>query len=187
MLDYSELDKRDRIMLNGQPYEIIEARSMFTGRSHSVLNTKLRNLRTGKVISKTFHPGDSAEEADIKKMEAKFIYSDRGKFVFCEKGDPSNRFELEEEQIGDKKNFLKPNQIVESLLLEDEVINISLPIKVNLKVKMAPPSLKGESATGGKKVTLETGAKIKTPNFIETGDIVEVNTETGEYSRRIED
>jgi elongation factor P len=186
MLNYSELDKKNRIMLNGQPYEIIEARSMFTGRSHSVLNTKLRNLRTGKVISKTFHPGDSVEEADINKMEAKFIYNNRGKFVFCEKGNPANRFELEEDQIGDQKDFLKPNQVVEALLLEDEVINISLPIKVELKVKMAPPSLKGESATGGKMVTLETGAKLNTPTFIETGDIVEVNTETGEYSRRIE-
>lgn len=186
MISYSEMEKGDRIMLNGQPFEIIEARSMFTGRSHSVLNTKLKNLRTGQVIAKTFHPADSAEEAIIDKMDAKFIYGNKGEFVFHEKGDPSNRFSLKEEQIGDKKNFLKPNQMVEALFLEDELINISLPIKVELKIKMAPPSLKGESSTGSKMATLETGAKISVPSFIETGDVVEVNTETGEYSRRIE-
>ncbi len=186
MLSYSEIEKGSRIIINNDPHEVIKARSMFTGRSHSVLNTKLKNLRTGRVISKTFHPADSVKEADIEKMKVKFIYSDRGEYVFCEKGDPSNRFELKEKQIGDKKNFLKPNQIVDALFLEDELINISLPVKIKLKVKMAPPSVKGESATGNKTVTLETGFKVTTPSFIETGDIIEVNTETGEYSRRVE-
>ncbi len=186
MLSYSELEKGSRIIINKDPYEIIKAEPMFKGRGQSVLNTEVKNLRTGQVISKTFHPSDSFEEADIERIKAKFIYENRGEWFFHEKGTPSNRFSLKAEQIQDKKGFLSPNQVVEALFLKGKLINIVLPIKVDLKVKMAPPSLKGESATGSKMVTLETGLKINTPAFIKTGDIIEVNTETGEYSRRIE-
>lgn len=92
-----------------------------------------------------------------------------------------------EEQIGNSSEFLKPNQIVLGLVFQGKVINIQLPIKIQLKVTEAPPGIKGDRAQGGTKiVTLETGAKINTPLFIETGDIVEVNTENGEYVRRIE-
>lgn len=187
MISYSELDKGDQIIIEKDPYEIVEASSMFKARGHSVLQVKLRNLRTGDVISKTFHPSDSFEEAQIIKIDAKFIYSHREEYVFCEQGKPSERFSLSEEKIGDKKMFLKSNQIVTALIFNEEIINIVLPIKVNLKVKQAPPGVKGDrSQSGTKTVTVETGAKINTPLFIETGDVIEVNTETGDYVRRVE-
>ena len=186
MLSYSQLEKGVRIIINNDPHEIIKAAPMFKGRGQSVLNAELKNLRTGNVIPKTFHASDSFEEADIDKMEAKFIYSNKGEYFFCEKENPSNRFSLKEEQIGNKKDFLKPNQEVEALLLKNVIINVFLPIKVNLKVKMAPPTLKGESSSGNKTAVLETGVKVSVPGFIETGDIIEINTETGEYSRRVE-
>jgi len=187
MIPYSELDKGDQIVIDGDPYEITEASSMFKARGHSVLQVKLKNLKTGHLISKTIHPSDSFEEADIKKMDAEFIYSHRGEYIFCEKGKPSERFSLSEEQLGEKKQFLKPKQTVTAIIFEDEIINVSLPIKVNLKVKQAPPGVKGDrSQSGNKIVTLETGAQINAPLFIETGDVIEVNTETGEYVRRID-
>jgi len=187
MISYSELKKGVKIIVDKDPYEIIEAAPMFKARGHSVLQTKVRNLRTGNVFSRTFHPSDSFEEAEISKIGAKFLYSHRGRYFFCEKDNPSKRFDLSEEQIGEKKDFLKQNQEVEALIFEDEIINISLPIKVALKVIDSPPSLKGERAQSGTKtVVLETGAKINTPGFIETGDVIEVNTENGEYVRRVE-
>ena len=186
MLSYSQLEKGVRIIFNNDPCEIIKAAPMFKGRGQSVLSTELKNLRTGNIVSKTFHASDSFEEADIDKMEAKFIYSNKGEYFFCEKETPSNRFSLKEEQIANKKDFLRLDQEVEALLFKDKIINIFLPIKVNLKVKMAPPTLKGESSSGNKMVVLETEVKINVPGFIETGDIVEINTETGEYSRRVE-
>ena len=186
MLSYSQLEKGVRIIMNGSPYEIIKAEPMFKGRGQSVLNTELKNLRTGNVIPKTFHASDSFEEAEIDKIKAKFIYSNKGEYFFSEKDNPSVRFSLKEEQVENKKNFLKPEQEVEALRFKDKIINIFLPVKVNLKVEMAPPTLKGESSSGNKMAVLETGVNINVPGFIETGDIIEINTETGEYSRRVE-
>jgi elongation factor P len=143
-------------------------------------------LKTGNVISKNFHPGETFEEPEILKLEVKFIYSHKDKHVFTEKDNPSKRFELTFQQIGERADFLKPNQIIEALVFNNEIINISLPIKVKLKIKEAPPSLKGESQTRNKVVILETGAKITVPIFIKTGDIIEINTDTKEYVRRVE-
>ncbi len=106
---------------------------------------------------------------------------------FCKEDNPSFRFELPKEVIGQASQFLKPNQVVEGMQFGGKIINISLPIKVQLKVVEAPPGVKGERAQAGtKQVTLETGAIANAPLFIETGDIIEINTETGEYVRRVE-
>lgn len=186
MLSYSELKRKSRIILDNEPYEIIETSSTVKARGGSVLQTKLRNLKTENIISKTFHPGDMFEEPEILKSEVKFLYSHKDKFVFSEKDNSSKRFELTIQQVGEKRDFLKLNQIIEALIFKNEVINISLPIKINLKVKEAPPSVKGESQSGNKSVVLETGAKITVPSFIKTGDVIEINTETREYVRRVE-
>lgn len=204
MLSYSELKKGVKIILDSEPYEIIEASHLFKGRGHSVLQVKLKNLITGNLISKTFHPSDIFEEAELSKIEAKFLYSHRDRFFFCQKDNTapseakpsevrdeakphrSKRFDLTLEQIGEQGKFLKPNQIVEGIIFENRVINISLPIKINLKVIEAPPGVKGSRAEPGTKtVTLETGAKINVPLFIKEGDLIEVNTQTGQYVRRI--
>ena len=188
MLAFNELTKGLTIVLDSQPYEIIETSPLFKGRGHSVLQTKLKNLITGNLISRTFHPSDALEEADISKFNAKLLYSHKGRYFFCEESSLVKRFDLTEEQIGRTAKFLKPNQIVEGLNFEEEIINISLPIKIRLEVKEAPPGIKGNRAEAGtKQVVLETGAIINTPLFIKEGDIVEVNTETGEYTRRTDE
>lgn len=187
MLSYSELKKGVKIILDSEPYEIIEASHLFKGRGHSVLQVKLKNLTTGNLISKTLHPSDIFEEAELSKIEAKFLYQHRDKYFFCETKNPAKRFDLTLEQIGEQGKFLKPNQIIEGIIFKNKVINISLPIKINLRVIEAPPGVKGGRAEPGTKtVTLETGAKINVPLFVEEGDIIEVNTQTGEYARRIE-
>ncbi len=187
MLNYSELKKGVEIVLEGQPYEIIEANSLFKGRGSSVLQAKIKNLINGNVLNYTFRPSDTFQEAEILKIEARFLYSYRNKFFFSEKKNPAERFDLTPEQIGKSAQFLKPNQIVEGIEFEGKIINISLPIKVQLKVVEAPPGVKGNRAESGtKQIALETGAKINAPLFIKEGDVVEVNTETAEYVRRIE-
>ncbi len=195
---YSELKKGIQIILNNQPHEIIEASSMFKARGHSVLQTKLKNLITGEVISKTFHPSDNLEETEITKITAKFIYVHRNKFIFSKGDNPSERFELSKEQIGSVIRFLKPDQVVAGIIFKpshqkfgsegkNKIISISLPIKIQLKVKEAPPGVKGDRTQGGTKtVVLETGTEINVPLFIKEGDIIEINTEKGEYVRRIE-
>jgi len=187
MITHNDLKKGIRIILEGEPYEILESHPLKKAQRRVVIQTKVKNLINGNVFSKNFHQGDTFEEAELLKFEAKFIYSHKGKFVFCEEKNPSKRFELAEEQIGPAFKFLKAGQKLEGVIFDGKVINISLPTKVQLKVVEAPPGVKGERAQAGNKIiTLETGAQINTPLFIETGDIIEVNTETGEYVRRVE-
>jgi len=186
MLDYFDLRKGTRFILEGQPYEVLEFQQMYKAQDIVVAKTKIRNLITGKVLEKNFHQGDTFEEAELGKTEIKFIYSRRGKFGFYETQDPARRFELIKEQIGEGAGFFKLNQILVGIKFQGKIINVVLPIKVQLKVTEAPPGIKGDRAQGGTKtVTLETGAKINVPLFIEEGDIIEVNTENGKYVRRV--
>jgi len=187
MINYSELKKGSRIILDNQPHEILEASSIFKGRGHSTLQAKLKNLITGNVVSKSFHPSDSFREAELERIKAKYLYSHKNNYFFCKEDNPSNRFSLTEDQIGKSSQFLKANQVTEGVIFDSKVINISLPIKVPFKVTEAPPSLKGERAQPGTKiVTIETETKINVPIFIKEGDVIEINTETGEYVRRLE-
>ena len=187
MLSYFDLRKGVKFILDGQPYEVLEFRQMGKAQDVVVAQTKIRNLLSGKVTERNFHQEDFFEEAEISKIEIKFLYSHREKFCFCEAQNPKNRFELTEEQIGEGAKFLKQNQILTGMAFGGKIISVILPIKVQLKVTEAPPGVKGNSAQGGTKtVTLETGATINVPLFVESGDNVEVNTETGEYTRRIE-
>lgn len=187
MLSYFDLRKGVQFVYEGQPYEVLEFQQIYKAQDMVVARTKIRNLINGKVLERTFHQDDKFEEAELEKIEVKFLYSRRGKFCFCELQNPSKRFELEEEQIGEGAKFLKSNQVLSGIKFQDRIINIVLPIKVQLQVTEAPPGVKGERAQAGTKpAILETGATINVPLFIEQGDIIELNTETGEYVRRIE-
>jgi elongation factor P len=187
MLSYFDLRKGRQFILEGEPYEVLEFRQMQKAQDIVVAQTKIKNLITGKVFEKNFHKSDTFEEAELEKTEAKFIYQHKGKFVFSEIKNPSSRFELTEEQIGNGAKFLKPGQSLTAIKFQGKIINVVLPIKVQLKVTESPPGIKGGRAQSGTKiVTLETGAKINVPLFIEQDDIIEVNTETGEYVKRIE-
>jgi len=188
MISHSEIRKGVRIIIDGQPYEVLESMPMKKAQRRVVIQSRIKNLITGTVMDNNFHQGDMFQEAEIKKVNIKFLYANRGKYVFCYENDPSKRFEFTQEQIGNTSKFLRSNQIVEGLVFEEKIININLPIKVNLKVTQASPGIKGDSAQGANKtVTLETGAEITVPLFIKEGDILEINTEKGEYVRRITD
>lgn len=187
MLTHTDLRKGARFLLEGQPYEVLEANPMKKAQRRVVIQTRIKNLITSAVFEKNFHQGDTFEEAELTKFDTKFLYKHRERFFFCETNNPAKRFDLNQEQIGPGAQFLKPNQIAQGFIFQNKIISISLPIKVQLKVIEAPPGTRGDRAQGGTKpVILETGAKINVPLFIETGDLIELNTETGEYTRRIE-
>lgn len=188
MLAHNDLKKGVKFILAGQPYEVLDSSFVFKGRGSSLSQTKIRNLITGNVLPKTFHAGDQFEEAEIEKVQSKFLYVYRDKYFFCKENDAVFRFDLTKEIIGSSISFLKPGQSLEAVQFEDKIINVSLPIKVQLKVTEAPPGIRGDRAQGGTKtVTLETGAEINVPLFVKTGDLIEINTEKSEYVKRIED
>lgn len=190
LLEYNEIRTGKVIMYNDEPCVVLDNHVARTQQRKPQNQVKLKSLVTGRTYNETFRSSDSAPEADVMKRDFKFLYENRGEYWFCLPTDPAQRFTMDEEFIGDGKRFLKQNMTVTGLIYENEdgeekTIGIKLPIKMEFVVKEAPPNVKGDTATGGnKQVTLETGATILTPLFIEEGEVVIVNTETGEYVER---
>ena len=186
MLEYSEIVERKFIILDGAPYEVVSSHVFRKQQRKPVNATKLRNLLTGKITERSFHQSEKVEEAEIIPREIKYLYTNKGEYWFSEINDPSKRFKLESEMVGSQGKFLKSNSIVKALVFNEDIIGLKLPIKVELKVTEAPPAVKGDTVTGGtKQVTLETGATINAPLFINEGDVIRINTETEEYAERV--
>lgn len=190
MLEYNEILNRKYIVIDDEPYEVIDAHIFRMQQRKPQNKTKLKNLLTGALTEMTFHASDKVEEAELDKRNIKYLYTNRGEIWFCEEKDPSKRFKLEESVVGNALKYMKPNTIVEMLTFgedEDEkIIGVKTPIKVELKVVEAPPGIKGDTARGGNKVVkLETGAEVNVPLFINEGDLVRINTETDEYVERV--
>lgn len=186
-MSYTELLKGVIFVMNGEPYEVIDSHFLRMQQRKAVVQTKIKNLISGKVLDRNFQSSDYFEEAEIEKKNAIFIYSNRGEYWFHEEGNPKNRFALKAETIGDSAQFLKPQTKVGTVVFNEKIIKVSMPIKMDFAVTEAPPAIRGNTAQGGNKiVTLEGGAKMAVPLFINEGDIVRVNTETGEYVERME-
>jgi elongation factor P len=185
-LTMNDLERGMVILLEGAPHEVLAATHSHFGRGGSVVEAKLRNLKTGSVITRNFKQSDAFEEAEIEKRKCTFVYAHRGAYWFQDQENPRERFSLPQSAIGKQAEFLKSNTVVEAVRFGDEIIAIKLPVKVELAVKEAPPAIRGNTAQGGSKVVkLETGAELSVPLFIKEGDVIRVNTETGEYVERV--
>lgn len=185
MLAYNEVLPKKIILVNNEPYEVISAWVFRKQQRKPVNQTKLRNLKTGSTIEMTFHVSDKVEEAEIESKPAKFIYERNGEWFFHELNNPSKRFSLSDTLIGDAGKYLTGNTEVDIRWFDEKPMQVNVPIKMDLKVKEAPPNVRGNTAQGGDKVVvLETGATLTVPMFIETGDVVRINTQTGEYVER---
>ncbi len=186
MLTHTDLKKGVQFIYEGEPWEVLDAALLKMAQRRPVIQSKIRNLLNGRVQEKNFQQGDVFEEADLQKQEIKYLYNTKGQFWFCEPKDPSKRFFFTEDQIGPQAKYLKPNELVTGLVFNEKIINFILPIKVQLKVKESAPGIKGDRAQGGtKEAVLESGAVIQVPLFVEEGDVIEINTQTGEYVRRV--
>ena len=186
MLEYNEIKERKVIVFEGEPYKI-QTSHVFRKQQRKPVNAvKMQNLLSGRVIEHSFHVSDKAEEADLITRKVKFLYINRGEYWFCEEKDPSKRFKLTEDQVGSQGQFMKPNTLIDVEYFGDQLVGVSLPVKVELKVTEAAPAVKGNTVQGGSKiVVLETGATVNVPMFINEGDILRIHTETGEYVERV--
>lgn len=177
-------------MHEDEPWEVVSSHVFRKQQRKPVNATKLKNLISGRVLEHSFHVTDKAIEADLSKKDAKYIYKKKDEYCFCDPDNPRDRFFLDGNILGDGMKWLKENEEVKLRVFtdkdgEEKIIGIDIPIKMSLEVKEAPPNIKGDTATGGNKiVTLETGATISTPMFINVGDKIIVNTEKGEYVER---
>ncbi len=192
MLEYNEITERKFIVFENEPYEVLSSHVFRKQQRKPVNATKMRNLLSGRIVEHSFHVSDKAEEADISKKEVKFLYLNKNEYWFSDANDASKRFQLPTEMIGSAGKFLKTNTVVDALMFDDgktdegKIIGLKLPIKMDLKVTEAHPAVKGNTAQGGTKaVVLETGAEIQVPMFIKEGDVIRVNTDTGDYTDRV--
>ena len=186
MLEYNEITVRKYIVFEKEPYEVLSSHVFRKQMRKPVNATKLKNLINGRVVEHSFGAQDKAAEAEVEARKVKFLYNNTGEWWFCEEKDPSQRYKLEADLVGDAGKFMKANTLVDVLSFEEKIFSVKLPIKVELKVTDAPPAVRGDTAKGGNKViTLETGGTITAPMFIAEGDVVRINTETGEYVERV--
>lgn len=173
------------ISLRGAPYVVVYSQHVQMGRGAAVVRTKLKNLIAGNVLEETFKGGDKFEAADLVRKPVNFLYRDGENFAFMD-NESYEQFSLPEGQIGDISKYVGEGTDVDVLYFEGRPVSIMLPAKVELKVTSAPPGVRGDTAQGKvtKQVTLETGLTLNVPIFIKEGDVLRVNTESGEYVER---
>jgi len=187
MLSYNELNEGVMFVYEGAPYQVISFAFLRMQQRKPVAQTSIKNLITGKLLQRNFHMNESFEEVELEKEECKYLYNSKNEYWFCSKDDQGKRFSLTEDVAGTAAHFTKMNTIVMALRWNGDIINVIWPIKAELKVMETPPGEKGNSASNTTKTAkLETGSEIQVPMFINIGDIVRINTATGEYAERVE-
>jgi elongation factor P len=191
MLNYNEIKERKYILVDDEPYEVVAAQVSRKQANKPVNKTKLKSLMNGRVFEHTFHMSDKVHEADMSKKNYIYIYSKGDEFWFHAEGDKSDRFTMNNETIGNAVDYISEKDSVEFSIFtnnddEEVITGVNLPIKMELEVTEAPPAIKGNTATGGDKLaTVKTGLKVTVPLFINIGDVIAVNTDTGTYSERV--
>lgn len=185
MLNLNKIKTGKVIQVNNEPYLVTKTDHHKMGRGGAVLKIKLKNLINGSVLDKTFQGSERCEEANTETKKANFMYSDEQNANFID-NETYEQFTIPLEQIGNKQKFLKQGTDIDVLYFKDKPVAIDLPIKMEFKVISAPPGVRGNSASNvTKQIELETSTKINAPLFVNEGDVIRINTETGEYVERI--
>ena len=185
MIDVNELRKGVTFTMDGELYRVIQYQHYKPGRGNAVIRTKLRNLRSGSTVDKTFTSGDRVQDIRLDHQTVQYLYTD-GDFYYFMDTDTFEQFPLPNALLEDIIPFLVENMELELSSYEGERLDVELPITVDLEVVEAPPGFAGDTATGAtKEVTLETGYKVSVPLFIEEGDVLRIDTRDGRYLTRV--
>ena len=183
----SEFRKGLKVQMDGEPYSMIECNFVKPGKGQALYKCKLRNLVRNTVIDRTYKSGDSIEAADVEEIDAQYLYRQADTFVFMD-NKSYEQYELSKEQIEDGWRYLKEGEVWSMLLFNNNPISVTPPNHVVLKVEYCEPGAKGNTATNvSKPVKVETGAEFECPSFVEIGDLIKVDTRTGEYIERVKE
>jgi len=184
MLNIGQIKRGAAIVYQGGIYIVADSAHSKKGRAGAVLRTKLKNLQTGSILEVTFQGHDKVDEADLAYRVCQFLYQDELGAFFMDQN--FEQFNLEKSLVGDSLPYLKEGQPIDVAFWEQRPIAVKLPPKVDLRVTEAAPTVKGDTATAASKtVKLETGLEVLTPMFVKEGDVVRINTETGQYVERV--
>jgi len=173
------------IEVEGDIYTVVEFQHVKPGKGSAFVRSKLKNIKTGAVIERTFRAGEKLPRARLERREMQYLYNDGGAFIFMDT-ESYDQISLSKEQLNDATKYLKENMSLGVMMYHEEIIGVDLPHAVELEVVETEPGIKGDTASGGgKPAKLETGAMVQVPFFINIGDIVRVDTRSGDYIERV--
>ena len=173
------------IEYDGNIYQVIEFQHVKPGKGAAFVRTKLKNIKSGGIIEKSFRPTEKFPQAHIERKEMQYLYSDGDLFHFMDV-ETYDQIALSEDQVGDTLKFVKENEMVKILSHNGEVFAMEPPLFVELEITETEPGFKGDTSTGATKpATVETGALVYVPLFVEIGDVIKIDTRTGEYLSRV--
>jgi elongation factor P len=185
MLSTSDFRNGLKIEIDGDPFVIVEFLHVKPGKGGAFVRTKIKNLKTGNLFDRTFRSGEKLDQPDLEEIETQYLYREGDRYCFMDNSTYDQIF-LDADQLGESRLYLQENIKVNVLFHQQKPIDISLPIFVELSVIKTDPGLKGDTASGGSKpATLDTGAVINVPLFINEGDILKIDTRVGHYVERI--
>jgi elongation factor P len=174
-----------KVMLEGDPCSILENEFVKPGKGQAFNRVRLRNLKNGRVWERTFKSGESLEAADVMEIDMEYLYNDGEFWHFMRTDGSFEQVGASEAAVGDSKDWLKEQEVCQVTLWNDAPISVTVPNFVELEVTQTDPGLKGDTAQGGTKpATLQTGAVVKVPLFINIGDVLKIDTRSGEYVSR---
>lgn len=184
MISAGELKRGIAIELDGRLYSIVDYSHNKMGRGGAVVRLKLRDLRAGSIIERTFPASEKFRRTYLERSKVQYLYRDDETYNFMDT-ETFEQTALPAQLLGDAVNFLKENMVVDLMKHNDQPIDVELPVTVDLRVTEAEPGFKGDTATGGNKpAVVETGLRIQVPLFVNTGDVIRIDTRTGEYLER---
>ena len=176
-----------KIMLDGDPCSIIENEFVKPGKGQAFNRVKIRNLKTGRVIERTFKSGESVEAADVMEIQLQYLYND-GEFWYFMDPDSFEQHSADAKAVGESEKWLKDQDMCTITLWNGTPLSVEAPNFVTLTIVETDPGLKGDtSGGGGKPATLETGAVVRVPLFVQNGEAIKVDTRTGQYVSRVKD
>ena len=184
-VDTSQFRNGLKIELDGEPYTIVFFQHVKPGKGGAFVRTKVKNLKNGKVLDRTFRSGEKVDEADVSERRMQYLYQDGDALVFMD-NETFEQTPFSAEQVGDARKYLKENLDVEVLFWRSRPINIELPAFIEALITRCDSGLKGDTASGATKpATLETGAVVQVPLFVKEGERIRVDTRTGVYVERV--
>ena len=184
-VDTSQFRNGLKIELDGEPFTMIYFQHVKPGKGGAFVRTKVKNLKTGRVLDRTFRSGEKVEEADVAERKMQYLYQDGEDLVFMDT-ETFEQIPFSSEQVGEARKWLKENLDVEVLFWRGQPINLEIPSFVAYTIRRCDPGLKGDTAQGATKpATLETGAVVQVPLFVKEGERIRVDTRSGEYFERV--
>jgi len=185
MLESGDLRKGSKIEIDGEPYVIVQFEFVKPGKGQALYKCKLKNMITGSQFDRTYRSGEKFTPADLEEVTMEYLYYDGQSYCFMNNTNYEQEM-LSADQVGDAKNLLKENTVCDVLLFQGRAIGITLPNFVELRITQAEPWAKGDTAGGSTKpATLETGHVVQVPPFVNEGEVVRIDTRTGEYVERV--